>query len=82
MAQSVKRPTLDLGSGRDLMVHGIEPRIRLCADSVAPAWDSLPLTLPAALQLSLEINNLKNIRGEGNRTLSLKACMCFVRGRV
>ena len=36
---SVKRLTLDFGSGRDLMVGEIEPHIRLCADSMEPAWD-------------------------------------------
>ena len=42
MAQSVKYPTLDLGSGHDLMVHEIEPRVGLCTDS---AWDSLSPSL-------------------------------------
>ena len=47
-AQSNKRPTLDLGSGHDLLVCEHEPLIRLCADSAEPAWDSLslPLSLP------------------------------------
>ena len=31
MAQSIERPTLDLGPGHDLMVRGIEPRVGLCA---------------------------------------------------
>ena len=53
MAQSVKRLTLDFGSGHDLMVRGIEPRVGLCADSVEPAWDFLSLSL---LSLSLKIN--------------------------
>ena len=39
------RPTLDLGSGLDLTVHGVEPHIGLCADGAEPAWDSLPLSL-------------------------------------
>ena len=44
MAQSVKRLTLDLGSGHDLTVHELEPHVRLCAE---PAWDihSYPLSL-------------------------------------
>ena len=46
MAQSVKR-LFDLGSGHNLEVHGIEPRIGLCADSVEPAWDSLSFSLSA-----------------------------------
>ena len=45
MAQSVKCLILDFGSGHDLTVHEFEPRIRLCADSAEPAWDSLSLPL-------------------------------------
>ena len=37
MAQSAKRPTLDIGSGHDLTARGIEPRVRFCADSEDPA---------------------------------------------
>ena len=59
MAQSVKRPTLDLGSGRDLMVCEFEPHIGLCADRVEPAWNSLSL-------LSLPLPHL------GSLSLSLK----------
>ena len=32
---------LDFGSGHDLMVHEVEPRIWLRADSMEPAWDFL-----------------------------------------
>ena len=47
VAQLVECPTLDLGSGHDLTVCGIEARVGLCADSEGPAWDSLsPLSLP------------------------------------
>ena len=46
MAQLVKRPPLDFGSGHYLTVHGIKPHIGLCADSEEPAWDSLSLSLP------------------------------------
>ena len=62
MTQSVKCPTLDVGSGQELIVRGLEPRIRLCTDSAEPAWESLPLSLPLSLSappllaLSLEIN--------------------------
>ena len=45
VAQSVKRPTFDFGSGHDLTVHGIKPLIGLCADIVEPAWDSLSPSL-------------------------------------
>ena len=61
VAQLVKLPTLDFGSGHDLTVHEFEPRIGLCADSVETAWDSLsPHCLypsPArTLSLSLSLN--------------------------
>ena len=58
MAQSVKHLPLDLGSGHDLTVHGIEPCIGLCADSMGPAWDSLSpsLSRPSpAVSLSLSL---------------------------
>ena len=45
VAQSVKRPTLDFGSGHDLTVCESEPHVWLCAGSVEPAWDSLALSL-------------------------------------
>ena len=37
MAQSVKRLTLDFGSGHDLTVYEFEPRIGLRVDSMEPA---------------------------------------------
>ena len=46
---SVKRLTLDFGSGHDLTVHEIEPRVRLCTDS----------TLSLSLSLSQNKNKLK-----------------------
>ena len=48
VVQSVKRRTLDFGSGHDLMVCELEPHVGLCADSVEAAWESLspPLSLP------------------------------------
>ena len=61
MAQSAERLTLDFGSGRDLMVPGFEPRIRLCADRVGPAWDSLPLSYSHAHTLSLSLSPSKEI---------------------
>ena len=62
MAQSVKHPTLEFGSGHDLTAHEIEPHIELCTDSMNPAWDSLSPSLSASPQLmhlyslSLKIN--------------------------
>ena len=46
-AQSGGRLTLDLGSRHDLMVRGFGTCVRLCADSVEAAWDSLPPSLSA-----------------------------------
>ena len=46
-AQSVKHPTLGLGSGHDLTVWEFEPHIGLQAASVEPAWDSLSPSLSA-----------------------------------
>ena len=62
MAQSVKRPTLDFGSGRDLRVHECEPHVRLCADSAEPAWDSLSpsLSAPPPLMLSVFLSLSQN----------------------
>ena len=53
VAQSVERPTLDFGSGHDLMVRGMEPCVWLCADSVEPAWDSPSPSLSAPPPLVL-----------------------------
>ena len=46
-----KSPILGFSSGHDLMVHDIEPHVGLCADSVDPAWDSVPLSAPPLLTL-------------------------------
>ena len=71
MAQLVKRPTLDFGSGHDLMVGEFKPCVRLCADSVEPAWDSLsPSLCPStahSLSLSLKVNKLKQKRRRRRR---------------
>ena len=60
VTQSVKHLTLDFRSGHGLTVHEFEPGIRLCADSVVPAWDSLSpfiSVLPSlVLSRSLKIN--------------------------
>ena len=49
MAQSVKRPTLDFGSGHDLTVRGFEPHVGLSPDSAEPAWGSLFPSLSLSL---------------------------------
>ena len=51
MAQLVKHLTLNFGSGHDLTVHEMEPLIKLCADSMEPAWDSLSPSLSLSLPL-------------------------------
>ena len=54
MAQSFKRPPLDLGSGHDLTVGESEPCVRLHTVSAEPAWDSLSptLTVPPPLKIN------------------------------
>ena len=58
-AQSVKRLTLDFGSGHDLMVCKFEPHIRLYTDSMQSAWDSLSLSLSVSPLLMLSKINFK-----------------------
>ena len=59
MAQLVKHPTLDFGSGHDLVVHGTEPHVGLCPVSTEPDWDSLSpspsVPLPCSHVLSLAL---------------------------
>ena len=59
VAQSVKRPALDFGSGHDHMVCGFKPRIGLFADSAEPAGNShsLPFSLPL-LHLCVQVCSL------------------------
>ena len=56
MAQSIKCANLDVGSGHDLKVPEIKPRVGLCADSSEPTWDSLSpcLSAPPLFVLSLK----------------------------
>ena len=58
MVQSVKHLILDFCSSRDVTFCGMESHVRLCADSVEPAWDflSLPLCISPTHTLSLKIN--------------------------
>ena len=63
MAQSVEHPALGFSSGHDLTVREFEPRIRLCAVSVEPAWDSLPaLSAPTPLVHSLFSQNKQTLK--------------------
>ena len=64
VAQSVKRLTLDFGSGHGLMLREIEPRIGFCEDSAEPDWGvSLPLSplppLMHSLSLSLSLSLMR-----------------------
>ena len=60
MAQSVKRLTLDFGSGHDLTVRGFKPRIGLCVESEDPARDALSPSFSAHPLLSLSLSLSKN----------------------
>ena len=48
--------TPGFGSGCDLTVRESEPRIRLCADSTEPGWDSLSPSLSAPSLLALYLS--------------------------
>ena len=60
MTQLVNHPTLNFGSGHDLMVHEFEPHIRLAADSVEPARDSLSLSLSLSVPPPLVLFRFQN----------------------
>ena len=59
LGHSVECLTLDFGSGHDLAVRGIEPRVALHVESVEPAWDSLCLSLSLSLSLSFILSQNK-----------------------
>ena len=65
MAQFVKSPTLDVSSGRDLVVMRWSPMWRSVL-SMESAWDSLCPSLstppPLMLLLSLSLNKYTNIK--------------------
>ena len=62
VAQSAKHLTLDFGSGHDLTVREMEPRVGLCADSTEPAWESpspsFSLPLPCSHARSTHVLSL------------------------
>ena len=60
MAQWVEHPTLDLRSGYGLTVRGFKARVRLCIDSVEPAWDSVSPSLCLSLSLSFSLSLSQN----------------------
>ena len=69
LALSIERLTLDFGSGHDLMVREMEPYVRLHADGLDPAWDSLSAPCPLALSLSLSLT--KQNKAKQNKTIKL-----------
>ena len=64
-AQSVEHLTLVFGSGHDFTVHGIKPRIGLCADSLGFCLP--PLSAPPLLMLSLFLKINKLFKKKGKR---------------
>ena len=60
MVQSVERPTLDSGSGHDLVVGEFQTHVGLCADSSKPAWESVSHSVPPLLALSLSLSKSTN----------------------
>ena len=56
--RSVKCPTLDFGSGHDLMIREFQSHVGLCTDSVKPAWDSFSPSFSAPPLHSLKINKI------------------------
>ena len=66
MAQSVKQPTLNFGSGYDLMVSEMEPHVGLCAKGSGRSLLrilSYPLSAPHPLMLFLSLKiNIKKKR--------------------
>ena len=48
VSQSCGCPTLDFGSGHGLVVREFENHIRISADGVESAWDSLSPSLSAS----------------------------------
>ena len=52
VAQSVKHPTLDFGSGHDLTVCEFEPHVGLCTDNVQSLLGILSLSFSLSLPIS------------------------------
>ena len=80
VVQSVKRLTLDFGSGHDLMVCEIEPHVESHFGNAEPAWDSLSPSLSLypsptyALFLSLKITKL--FKKENTMTIVNNKVLC------
>ena len=72
VAQSVKHPTLDFGSGRDLTVGEFEPHIALHTDGAEPSWSSLSPSISTSSPLMLSVfqnNFFKKGGGHGDLTI-------------
>ena len=72
MAQWVRQPTLDFGSGHDITVLGIEAHVGLCAVHAEPALGSLSPSLPLSLSLSLSASPVHACTDMHTLPLSLK----------
>ena len=84
VAQSVKRLTLDFGSGHDLTVCEIESHVGLCTDSVEPAWGLLSPSLsapPLFICAQIEIN-LKKIFLKRKGAVRSEYVFCLSTGRA
>ena len=72
VAQLVKGPNLDFGSGHDLTISGTEPNIGLYTDSMKPVWNwvslphspSLPLFPSVSNKLKKKSKNKKQLNGK------------------
>ena len=58
----------DFSSGHDLEVHEFKPGIRLCADNVEPAWESLSPSFSAPPLLFLSLFQNKYIKIKKKKT--------------
>ena len=69
MAQLVERPTLDLDSGHDPRVVGIEPCARLCNEHGVCLRFPLSLSLPLSPTLAHSVSKLKAKKGKRKETV-------------
>ena len=79
-SQSVKHLTLGLGSGHDLTAREFKPLIRLCAGSVEPAWDSLPLSPPRPCLLFLSLSLKINLKEKNGSEMLLRLLLIYSNG--
>ena len=66
MVQSVKHPTLDFGSGQDLLVLEIKSQVQLCTDNAELVRDSLLLSLHPSPTHALSLFPNKEINFKNN----------------